>query len=411
MIIGGGLGGLALAQGLKKANIPFHLYERDPNSDFRAQGYRIRISPEGGEALKNNLTPELFDLFERTCGGFFPGIARINALDGKPLVEENFFNGLRAPGAGPGGSNTKNGEKLLGPYAADRTTFRGLLLLGLEENVTFGKEFERYEESSNGVTVHFKDGSKAEGGLLVGADGIGSRVRNQYLPENVVVDTDGRILYGKTIITDELREKIPKENMKGINILIDKRHQTPLNFFYEPIYFEKDVATESDGKLPSVKDYVYWVLFSRKATMGIKDDRLWKMSTEEIIKHSLKLSEDWDPNFRSILELQDVNQTSVLRISSALPDIPLWTPSARVTLLGDAIHVMSPTGGVGANTALTDAMTLCQEIVEGGLTAESVGRYEEKMRKHAKEALEGSFRAGKKLYDQPSPEECKPLDF
>jgi len=410
IIIGGGLGGLAFAQGLKKANIPFHVYERDSTSAFHAQSYRIRISPEGGEALKNNLTPELFDLFERTCGGFFPGITRINALDGKPLVEENFFNGLRAPGLGPG-PIAKNGGKPFGPYAVDRTIFRGLLSLGLEENVTFGKEFERYEESETGVTVHFKDGSKEEGGLLVGADGLRSRVRKQFLPESVVVDTDGRIIYGKTIITEELREKIPEQNKKGITILVDKRYETPLNFFYEPIYFAKDAGTKSNGKLPSMRDYIYWALFSRKATLGIEDDRLWKMTTEEIVKYSLKLSEGWDPNFRSILERQDVKQTCVVPTSSALPDIPFWTPSARVTLLGDAIHVMPPTGGIGANTALRDASNLCQVLVEGGISAESVGKYEEKMRKYAKEAIEGSYAAGKKLYNQPPFEECKCLDI
>jgi len=432
IIIGAGLGGLTLAQGLKKAGIPFHVYERDPTSDFRAQGYRIRLNHNGGEALKNNLPPELFNLFERTCGGIFAGFARINALDGKPLVEENPFNGQKGPGGpggfggpkGPNGSGGPGGPggpgpwgvtgkdgKSLGPYTVDRTTFRALLLLGLEENVTFGKEFERYEESEKGVTVHFKDGSSVEGGLLIGADGVRSRVRKQYLPESVVVDTDGRIIYGKTTLTEELKEKIPKQNMKGINIVVDKRYETPLNLFYEPIYFEKDVGVESNGRLPSMKDYIYWVLFSRKATMGIEDDRLWKMTTEEVVKYSLKLSEDWDPNFRSILELQDVNQTSVLRISSALPDIPFWTPSARVTLLGDAIHVMPPTGGIGANTALTDALTLCQALVEGGITAESVGKYEEKMRKYAKEAIEFSEMGGKKLYNQPPFEECKRLEL
>ena len=419
IIIGAGLGGLTLAQGLKKAGLPFHVYERDPTSDFRAQGYRIRLNHFGAEGLKNNLPSELFDLYERTCAEIVPGMSRINALDGNPLVEENWFSGLQRPGdfgrpkgpGGPGGVPGQNDEKRLGPYTVDRTTFRGLLLLGLEENVTFGKEFERYEESETGVTVYFKDGSKEEGGLLVGADGVRSRVRKQYLPENVVIDTEGRAIYGKTTLTEELEEKIPPKYLKGVNMLVDKRPQVPITLFYEAIHFAKDVGTESNGRLPSVKDYIYWVIFSKKSTFGIEDDELWKMSTEEVVKHSLKLSEDWDPNFRSILELQDIRQSAAIAVSSALPDLPFWIPSARVTLIGDAMHVMSPTGGVGAATALKDASNLCQALVEGGISAENVGKYEEEMRKYAKEAIEVSYTGGKKMFDQPPFEECKRLNF
>ena len=406
IIIGAGLGGLTLAQGLKKAGILFHVYERDPTADFRSQGYRIRIIPEGGEALKKNLSAEVFSLFERTCAEMIFGESLFNAVDGKVLEDEGIL-----PKRQGIPELLEKAENIVGPFTVDRTTMRNVLLVGLEGNVTFGKEFEKYEESEKGVTVHFKDGSKEEAGLLVGADGARSRVRRQYLPESVVVDTDGRAIYGKTTITKELEERLPKETMRGITMLLDKRHEVPLMLFYEAIRFPKDVGTESNGKVPSVKDYIYWVLFSRKSTLGIEDEELWKLSKEDVKNLSLKFTEDWDPAFRSLLELQDQDQSAAIRVSSALPDLPFWTPSARVTLLGDAIHVMSPTGGVGANTALADAAVLCEVIAKGGITAESIGKYEEKMRKFAKRGIEKSYSRAKKLYGQPPFNECKRLEF
>src|SRR5215468_8575916 len=67
-IIGGGIGGLALAQGLKKAGISFAVYERDRTRTDRVQGYRVHISPTGSRALHACLPSHLFDAFDRTCG-------------------------------------------------------------------------------------------------------------------------------------------------------------------------------------------------------------------------------------------------------------------------------------------------------------------------------------------------------
>lgn len=68
LIIGGGIGGLCLAQGLKKAGIRATVFERDPSPASRLQGYRIHINPEGSRALQACLPPRLFDVFLATAG-------------------------------------------------------------------------------------------------------------------------------------------------------------------------------------------------------------------------------------------------------------------------------------------------------------------------------------------------------
>jgi hypothetical protein len=68
LIIGGGIGGLTLAQGLKRARISAAVYERDRTLTDRLQGYRVHISPTGSLALHECLPPHLFEVFDRTCG-------------------------------------------------------------------------------------------------------------------------------------------------------------------------------------------------------------------------------------------------------------------------------------------------------------------------------------------------------
>jgi 2-polyprenyl-6-methoxyphenol hydroxylase-like FAD-dependent oxidoreductase len=82
--------------------------------------------------------------------------------------------------------------------------------------------------------------------------------------------------------------------------------------------------------------------------------------------------------------------------------VPLWN-TGRTTLLGDAIHAMSPAGGLGANTALNDARVLTECLADtdndkSSLLA-SVGRYEEAMRAYGSSALRASNASAKALFD------------
>jgi 2-polyprenyl-6-methoxyphenol hydroxylase-like FAD-dependent oxidoreductase len=403
IVIGAGLGGLCLAQGLKKAGVPVSLYERDESKHFRAQGYRLRVAPDGAAALRKTLSPEHFALFQKSCAQTDLGKTNINAVDGTKKVQ-----------AGPDAARMRVEAAMKNPnpedvYGADRTTLRHLLMIGLEDNIHFGKTFDKYTLEQDGkVTARFTDGTEVRGDLLVGADGLHSPVRHQYLPDHRPLDTTGRVIYGKTVITPELLSRLPQDALRFMTVLTDA---TPSAMLFEAVKFKEDLATLSDGKLLSVPDYIYWVLGSLQPTFGMSDKELFSLSKDQIAKLSLKITEHWDPAFRAILELQNTEQTSALRISSFDSDMKPWKPSANVTLLGDAVHAMSPAAGAGANTALADGATLCEAIVtDGVITEATIGRYEEAMREYASKSIAASAKGGKHMFNQPPFSECKYLD-
>ena len=397
LIIGGGLGGLCLAQGLHKAGIPFRVFERDANASWRPQGYRLRINGEGANALKQTLSPELWQRFENTCCSAELGETDINAADGAIMA-------CRA-----GGSPAMKGLK---PYTCDRKVLRDILMTGIEDKICYGKELVRYEIEAGGVTAYFQDGTTEFGCFLVGADGKGSATRQQFLADHKPLDTEGTCIYGKTPITPELIERFPARAMRWMTLVVDRTpitqtldvDDTAITLLLEPIRFPKK-NDEFDQYKPA--DYMYWVLIARQHIFDLpKDVPLSKFTGEDAAAMSLRITDCWDPSIRSILHLQDKTQSSVLRVLSASPDMKPWSPSDKVTVIGDAIHPMSPCGGVGAVTALVDGANLAKTITTEGISTGSIGKFEEAMREFAGANIRRSYIGGRKLFGQRPFEEC-----
>jgi 2-polyprenyl-6-methoxyphenol hydroxylase-like FAD-dependent oxidoreductase len=491
LIIGAGLGGLALGQGLKLANIPFTIFERDRSASYRPQGYRIRINPDGSNALRATLPPAVFELFERTCPDIKLGGTNFNATTGELTGRREGLGGPPPPKTTPGPiSMPLNAQTPPQPqvYNADRARLRQCLMYGLEDNIQFGKTFFTYSIDAAAnvepITIEFTDGSSASGTFLVGADGIWSAVRRQLLPADIpgLVDTDGRFIYGKTLLTPELEARVPPEALEWMTVIstkpqavpgpgnaapplpaVDNPADAPVTLFMDMVRFSRSpaqAAALAQAQFEPVPDYVYWVLGSRALHVhkhlpsysegtdpGALDDALFDLSPDDVRALSLRITADWHEPFRAIIEQQLPGGASALRITSAVPVPPTpssetssapplgglgmhrpgtegysikpWTASPYVTLLGDAIHPMSPTGGVGANTALRDAANLLEvlkEVFGVGKNADErtvltgVEKYEKEMRQYAGVAIQGSYFGGRMLYAQRPWAECKKIE-
>ncbi len=129
LIIGGGIGGLCLAQGLRKAGISVAVYERDRAPDARLQGYRLNIEPVGSQALHACLPAQLWNLLVATAGD--PG-PRMGVFDERlrELMQED--------------EDGASDDPATAHHAVSRITLRRLLLSGLGDVVRFNKHFLRY---------------------------------------------------------------------------------------------------------------------------------------------------------------------------------------------------------------------------------------------------------------------------
>ncbi|MEY9930868.1 2-polyprenyl-6-methoxyphenol hydroxylase-like FAD-dependent oxidoreductase [Catenulispora sp. GP43] len=365
-VIGAGLGGLCLAQGLRGAGIDVDVYERDPAITARFQGYRLVLNPAGFEALRGCLPERWHPLLDAIVDD-----TRVERLVLDPQL-------------------TKIGE--LGPprsgLVVDRHVLRHLLLTGLD--VHTGAAFTGYDvlnDGSNGqdirVRAHFAQAAPAVADLLVGADGVNSAVRAVLAPQTVPTDTGVRFVIGRTPMTERFEGLSRAFGAKivgdGVSLLLGA-----MRFRIPPKQAAEELAPEVT--LPDTGDYVRWAMILPP------DGTLGEQTPQQAV---LSRIEGWHPDLQALIEQADPDNSTLLSIRVVEPR-ERWAPGP-VTLLGDAIHATSPTGGNGANTALRDADVLRRSLIQAGgggrSLLDAVGDYERQVLEYGAEAVRQSLEA------------------
>jgi 2-polyprenyl-6-methoxyphenol hydroxylase-like FAD-dependent oxidoreductase len=340
LVVGGGIGGLCLAQGLTKSGISVAVFERDESARHRGQGYRISLKDTGAGALRDCLPENLFDLCVATC---IRPATRMVFTD--EHLNPKFTKPIPHVEPGPSG------------FGVNRLTLREILLAGLDGVVHFGKTFQRYERTDDGqVRAYFTDGTAATGDLLVGADGTNSAVRHRLLPD-AVIDELHWAIYGKTPITAATLDWVPDVLVDTFNRVTgpaDAATSVATCRTREPV---ADAAARlAPGlHLTDLPDYFSW-------TMPLTDERFHTADPAVLHRLAADTVDGWHPAVRRLVAEADVPATFPVCVTSARPVPPWDTPG--VTLLGDAIHTMSPGRGDGANIALKDAQLLRHALID-----------------------------------------------
>jgi len=333
LIAGGGLAALLLGQALRRAAIPFAIYEKDASLSFRAQGYRLRLSSQGLDSIESVLSKDDFAKFWDECGKTGGGgQTSLNALTGAEPVQPPPKPEVGAKSSGvasgpPQGLQSRDG-KIVG---ISRGAMRQQFMAGCESSVHWGRRVSGYELTPTGVHAVFADGSKSvEGEMLIGGDGINSGVGAQLSKGKLkVYDTGARIIHGQAPVSafDGLGE--------GVWMIADTSRPNG------KVTLITNVRPEA-GNDPDAT--FGWTMVAQPGVIKIPNDDVTILGSEAA-DMAKSLAANWHPRLKPLFDRMVDSEAAFWKITCSTPSgVPQWQNEPRVTVIGDAVHSMTPAG-------------------------------------------------------------------
>ncbi|MGZ6376093.1 MAG: FAD-dependent oxidoreductase [Ktedonobacterales bacterium] len=328
LIIGGGVAGPATAMALQRAGIASTIYEARTQAE-QNKGAFLTVARNGVNALQT------LDAFEAVMArGFWRSRMEMYSGTGKRLGEM----GSNAEGIAI--------ERSQLAYALNEEAIRRGI------SVETGKRLVNVQTVPSGVTAQFHDGTEVSGDLLIGADGIHSRVRTVIDAHAPVPELVGLIGTGGWT------------SVPGITTTSD----TFTFIFGKHAFF--GWTTPPTGE-------IYWfanIPASRYAD-EVKGQRLALVSQQEWKRRLLDLfAQDATPAVEIIRATAEQNGFTP-SLLNMMPRVPRWHRDTMV-LVGDAAHATSPSSGQGASLALEDSIILAKALRDATDVRQALTLYE-----------------------------------
>lgn len=348
LIVGAGIGGLTAALALRRRGVHVEVVERAP--EFRPVGAGITLGPNAVAVLD-------------ALG------VRFESDEGRPMGRAAMLDerGRTLTSADPVDASVPFPALNVRRHDLHEALLRALrsaeTLDGPAPPVQLGTSVESVASDGNGATVRFDDGHEGRWDLVIGADGVRSRVRASiYDARRCATRPSGQLAW--RFLLEDVAGLAPDGSQE----------------FW--------AAGRRLGLVPLTRDGIY-VYLAESDDLGGWAEEPWFESL---------------PRLRRALDTVDPRAAAVLRRAAETPDLPVHLAPlddlpevlfgrGRVLLLGDAAHAMTPNLGQGAAMAIEDAG--CLALYWGTPLDELVATLEAERRRRVEQVHLRSWRLGR----------------
>ncbi len=377
VVVGGGIGGLALGAGLRRRGFDVAVFDRD--TDVAATGgYHITLDERAQTALNELVEPAIMRRL----------LASGSALR---LRERDAFWDRRGRLLGHGPDLRGSGS-----VDVDRITLRLLLAEATGDGLRLGRRVSGVGYDDRGAPrVLFADRAPVSADLVVGADGAHSVVARHLAggPTNSpagIIGFSGRTLLGD-LGPGERRRLRPRSGTA-----IGPRGAALYIGFLDPVGNAALDAPELRMSVTTGPTYIWGAMFPESAAT----DSLRDLRGDELLAALLGRfrTRGWAEHTLEVIAKADPHSVAAFRFNAAsarADDLAPWR-AGRITALGDAVHATPPTAGMGAGAAIRDAASLLEHLraADDGTTTltDAVAHFEAGMRRRGSEVLTQAMR-------------------